>query len=419
LAQKHNMFSLEGRLINNTGEKRARVEINTESGVIEKITESIGTADLMLQDELIFPGFGDVHVHAREDASGKQSYKEDFQTVGKAALHGGVCFIAEMPNNPIAPVNQDTYREKQRLAKTSPISVLLYAGIGPNTKPLSLPVPYKVFMGPSVGNLFFTNFAELERVIAQYEGQAISFHCEDPKILTETSRPPAAEISAIEFALYVIEKYNVQGKVCHCSTQQGIEKIAQAKQRGVQVTCEVTPHHLYFDESMITDENRKWLQVNPPIRNREDRLALISALREGVIDYLATDHAPHTKEEKERGLSAGEAGISGMPHLDTYGAFTIWLMKEHNFTPQDIARVCSYNPGQFVHKFLSEKYGSIQEGFMGSLTIIDSNTPSIIRKDNLETKCGWSPFEGVEFPGQVLYTIHKGKIAYAKNSSHN
>ena len=122
-----------------------------------------------------------------------------------------------------------------------------------------------------------------------------------------------------------MSEYELQGKLCHFSTGEGLKDVIAAKARGVQVTCEVTPHHLFFDDTMLNDENRLWLQMNPPLRGREDRLAMIEALRTGEIDYLATDHAPHSLEEKRK-------GTSGVPHLDTYGAFTTWLMAEHGFT---------------------------------------------------------------------------------------
>jgi dihydroorotase len=252
----------------------------------------------------------------------------------------------------------------------------------------------------------------LEIALEKYQGQCVSFHCEDPKLLEEhttaptheAKRPREAEISAVDFALMLIEKYNLSGKICHASTTEAIEKISAAKARGVSVSVEVTPHHLYFDETMFTDTNHLSLQVNPPIRqSKENRLALIAALKRGDIDYLATDHAPHTIEEKEK-------GISGMPHLDTYGAFTTWLMKEHGFTPSDIARVCAENPAQFIRPFVTERHGAIEAGYSASFSIIDTNRSTKILKENLKTKCHWSPFEGVTFPGRVATTIVKGKI---------
>lgn len=406
------IFAIEG-IIANLGQRK-RIEINTDTGLFSKISEMTGVADVVLKDELIFPGFIDVHVHAREDMSHTQDYKEDFITAGDAAINGGVVAFVEMPNNPIPPIDDESYDEKFNLTKKSKVEILLYAGIGPHTKPLNKKVPYKVFMGPSVGDLFFNSLNELELVIKNYEGECVSFHCEDPEILEknknalihEKQRPKEAEISAVDFALRLIEKYNLMGKICHCSTMEGINKIIEAKKRGINVTVEVTPHHLYFDETMLGDERKKF-QVNPPIRQtKENRLALIQLLKNGDIDYLATDHAPHSTEEKEKGMS-------GLTHLDTYGPFVSWLVKEHNFTPQEITHVCSQNPGNFLNKFLKNKYGEIKEGCVGSLSILDMNKPIKITKDILKTKCGNSPFEGLTFPGSVAMTIIKGKV-YAK-----
>jgi dihydroorotase len=317
-----------------------------------------------------------------------------------------------MPNNPVAPIDDESYELKLSLAKKSAVDVLLYAGIGPKTKPLSKNVPYKVFMGPSVGDLFFKNNTDLEEVIKNYQGKNISFHCEDPEVLEsnknqpthEQKRPEEAENSAVDFALQMIEKYELIGKICHCSTVKGMEKIIAAKKRGIKVTCEVTPHHLYFDETMMHNGDHRALQVNPPIRQtKENRLALIEMLKKGEIDFLATDHAPHTLEEKQK-------GTSGMPHLDTYGSFASWLMKEHQFTAQDVMRLCAYNPGLFVNQFVGVKYGKIEKGYVGSLTILNVNKPVKIEKNILKTKCGWSPFEGVQFPGRVVYTVVRGKL---------
>jgi dihydroorotase len=323
-----------------------------------------------------------------------------------------------MPNNPIAPVDDARYAEKERLTAKSAVHVTLYAGIGPETHPLTRHVPYKAFMGPSVGDLFFKSQEQLEGVIAQYRGKNVSFHCEDPVILDaskgaathEQRRPASAEISATEFALYLIEKYELVGKLCHYSTGDGLKLIAAAKAKGLRVTAEVTPHHLFFDDTMLTDKNRLWLQMNPPLRGRSDRLALIEALRGGLLDFIATDHAPHTLAEKA-------TGVSGVPHLDTYGAFTTWLMKEHGFTTQQIARVCAWNPGEWVREFLpagfGKGYGRIEPGYVGSLTIVQPDAPYVVWRESIKTKCAWSPFEGFTLPGRVRYTVLRGKVCEA------
>ncbi|MFA6353934.1 MAG: dihydroorotase [Candidatus Paceibacterota bacterium] len=403
------MFSIEGIIVNTKEQKRSRIEIDQKTGLIVKVTKPSGVANIVLNDELIFPGFVDLHVHARECVDHSQDYKENFKTAGQAAINGGVVAFMEMPNNPTPPIDDKSYADKKKLTIKSEVEVVLYAGIGENTKPLQKFVPYKIFMGPSIGDLFFHSLLDLEKVLAQYHGRPVSFHCEDPKILEENKeqithekrRPPEAEVKAIDFALQMIEKYDLQGKICHCSTKEGIEKIKNAKIRKVNVVVEVSPHHLYYDSEMLTENNAKFMQMNPPLRTINDKIYLIKALLDKTIDFIATDHAPHTEEEKLK-------GISGTPQLDTYGSFVSWLMKEHNFTPQDIARVCSVNPANFLNQFTANKYGKIEEGYVGSLTILDLNKPIIITKDKLKTKCGWSPFEGVTFPGSVTMTIVKG-----------
>lgn len=413
------MLTIEGNLITIEKVFRGRVEIDA-SGIISKIGAPRGDADFVFGEELIFSGFIDLHVHARECADHTQDYKEDFQSAGAAAVAGGVVAYADMPNNPVPPIDDESYAEKAELTRKSAVPVLCYAGIGASTRPLKRKVPYKVFMGPSVGELFFNTDEELENKIKLYKGESISFHCEDPEIIRELSpevthearRPKEAEIAALSFALELIKKYKLKGKICHLSTIEGVRKIAEARRWGLDVSVEVTPHHLFFDETMLNEKNRVMFQVNPPIRQtKENRLKLIEALKKGDIDYLATDHAPHTKEEKEK-------GISGLPHLDTYGPFVTWLMAEHDFAPEEIARVCAQNPGNFLNEFWEAKpapesagrYGKLEEGYTGSLTVVDMNRKLKVEREKLKTKCKWSPFEGFTFPGSVITTIVKGEV---------
>jgi dihydroorotase len=381
-------------------------QIRFEEETIVDVGDQFGSPDFEFDDDcLIFAGMGDIHIHARDDVSLQEVHKDDFCTVSAAAINGGVVHVADMPNNPAAPIDDDSYASKQKHLESRevPIQVTLYAGIGPGTKPLSSSVPYKAYMGPSVGDLFFTSLEQLDQTLSQYRGCNVSFHCEDPELLEahkdapthETRRPPECEISATRFALEMIEKYNLTGKLCHYSVGEGLPLIRAARKKGLQVTCEVTPHHLYYDTSDITDKNRKLMQMNPPLRSLEDKLAMLEALRVGTIDYLATDHAPHTLEEKAQ-------GVSGQPHLDTYGAFVAWLIKEQNFRPERIAEVCSDNPGRFVNPYTApRKFGQIEPGYVASLTVLNLSCPITIRTEDLKTKCGWSPFEGVTFPGSV------------------
>ena len=393
-----------GRLVTPDGVRSGQIQI--EQGRIIACGVQLGTADEQFDEDcLIFPGFGDIHIHARDDASGKERYKEDFCTAGAAARNGGVVHVADMPNNHVAPVDDATYELKLARLKecAPPVHFTLYAGIGPGTRPLSRSVPYKAYMGPSVGHLFFRSLADLDETLAHYRGLNVSFHCEDPILLDqhrdapthEQRRPPECELSATEFALRMIEKYDLTGKLCHFSVGQGLPKIVAGRKKGLRVTTEVTPHHLFFDTTQLTEQNRGWMQMNPPLRSPADRTALVEALRDGTLDYLATDHAPHTLAENEK-------GISGQPHLDTYGPFVTWLMAEHRFTPEQILRCCSLNPGLFVNPFLTDRrYGKLEAGYTASLTVLNLRRPITIERGQLATKCGWSPFEGFTFPGSV------------------
>lgn len=403
---------IQGKFADIDGVRPGQVAI--VDGLIVAVGANLGKPDHVFDDKcLIFAGMGDIHIHARQDVTGRENYKETFATAAAAALHGGVIHVADMPNNPAAPIDDASYETKERLvtATESQVTFTLYAGIGPETLPLKRKVPYKAYMGPSVGELFFTRLEDLDRVLAAYRGQSVSFHCEDPVLLEkhktaathEQRRPRECELSATRFALAMIEKYDLKGKLCHYSVEEGLPLIRAARARGLAVTAEVTPHHVFFDTAMITDGNRPWMQMNPPLRSPADRRAMLEALRDGTADYLATDHAPHTIEEKKR-------GISGQPHLDTYGPFVTWLIVEQGFTPERIAAICSANPGSFVSAFRTEKFGRLLSGYVGSLSVLDLNQPTTVHRDDLKTKCGWSPFEGITFPGSVKAAFIRGRL---------
>jgi dihydroorotase len=404
------MQIIEGNLADIDGVRHGQIAI--DNGAITQVGPRLGTPTHVFGDScLIFAGMGDIHIHAREDVTGNEMHKETFASASAAALNGGVVHVADMPNNPAPPIDDASYAAKEALLQQQelPVVVTLYAGIGPMTKPLARVVPYKAYMGPSIGALYFTSLEQLDQTLANYTGRSVSFHCEDPILLEkhkgapthEARRPPECELGATRFALALIEKYQLAGKLCHYSVGEGLPLIRAAKAKGLNVTAEVTPHHVFFDTAQITPANRPWMQMNPPLRSPSDRAAMLEALRDGTADYLATDHAPHTIAEKER-------GISGQPHLDTYGPFVTWLIVEQKFTPKRIAVICSANPGAFVNPYQQEKWGRLLPGYVGSLTVLDLKKPTTIRRQNLRTKCGWSPFEGVIFPGSVAAVFVRG-----------
>jgi dihydroorotase len=410
--------------------KRLDITFDESTGLIVQVEDAQkkpNEVDFYYNDDCImFAGMGDIHIHAREDVSQKNIYKEDFISTCCAAINGGVTHVADMPNNPIAPIDNETYLSKFKLSAKSQIPILLYAGVGPITKPLSFKVPYKVYMGPSIGELYFKDNQSLDDVLKFYKGQFVSFHCEDPEILEAhksetthiTKRPVEAEIMATHTALRLIEKYELKGKLCHYSAGNGLSAIIEAKKRGLPVTCEVTPQHLYYSQERLKNKSSKdqtFFQMNPPIRFESDRTALINALKDGYIDYLATDHAPHSLEEKEKGMS-------GLPGLDTFGSFITWLILDQKIDTKIIAKIASESPGEFFNQFLSELtvhskifnslgfgMGFLREGYSASFSILNLKRPMKITLQNLKTKAQWSPFLDVEFPGSVESVFVCGK----------
>lgn len=396
--------------------KRKQISFDEVSGLI------VNSGDLRIpknkvdyyfdDDCLLFAGMGDVHIHAREDVSGKNNYKEDFHSAQMAMHNGGVTHAGDMPNNPIPPIDDESYLAKLKLStQKTQGEIWPYAGIGPGTRPLSFLVPYKVYMGPSVGELFFKDLKILEETLVHYQGQSVSFHCEDPLTLNEHKnekthsmrRPIEAEIIATKDALRLIEKFNLKGKLCHYSSGEGLRLIQEARTRGVNVQIEASPVHLYFDEEKIQGHLK--FQMNPPVRSLKDRETLWQAAKNGEIDFLATDHAPHTKEEKV-------AGTSGLTGLDTYTGFVSYLISQ-GFDPKLLARMCSENPGHFFNQFLyswkklsssfnsyGRGVGFIENGFRASFTVINK-TPLKVTKDFMKTKSADGPFIGVEFPGSL------------------
>src|SRR6516225_9577016 len=163
---------VEGRLADIDGVRAGQVCI--EDGTISAVGPNLGKPDHVFGDDcLIFAGMGDIHIHAREDVTGKETHKETFATAAAAALHGGVIHVADMPNNPVAPIDDASYAAKERLVLDGnlPVTFTLYAGIGPGTRPLQRHVPYKAYMGPSVGDLFFRSLEELEQTLAHFRGR--------------------------------------------------------------------------------------------------------------------------------------------------------------------------------------------------------------------------------------------------------
>ena len=442
-----------------------QITTNPKTGLIESVkkTKFAHDSDIVFtENNIIFPGMGDLHVHAREDQTQNQTHKEDYRTAANAALNGGITFMATMPNTPHPLTTDDdlSWHQKKIIELNHPVTILNYAGIGPKTHPLKNTVPYKVYTGPSVGDLFFKNAEELETALSKYKGKNISFHVEDFEILEENKnapthsdrRPPRCVTTALEYLLPIIEKYEIKAKLCHWSLgKKSFEMIAAHRKSmeklnlGYNTTIEVSPEHLLFDRKMLEEQPELWpyIQMNPAIQSRQDRLDLIEALRTGFIDYLATDHAPHSLDEKFTQFAefknhypkaktneeiylamlknnhtlcietCKKNGTSGATWLDTYALVVSKLLEDYQFTPQEVALVTAYNPGLFINQFLDKNlfgkgFGKIAPGYQATFTILNTKTHTTLRRSDLQTKCNWSPLENTTFPGKLEKVIIKG-----------
>lgn len=352
--------------------------------------------DADVGDALVFPAFSDIHVHAREDVSGLQNYKEDFASVTAAAHNGGVAAIAVMPNTPEPPRDEVAYHRLLELVRTKPgrtrsVQIIPYLPVTPNGFPLlTRKVPYKCFLTPDV-----------VPSLKNYSGQCVSFHCEDTAVLAEhrsmstheARRPALAEVRAVAEAINLCAAHKIRGIICHLSTRRALELCLEAKRAGISISIEISPHHLYFCEEDLNPRNALYLQVNPPLRPRKDRDFLLDNLES--FDFLATDHAPHSAEEKSR-------GISGLPLLDSYGGFVSWLLEQRLTTPAIINRLCSENPGRFISEFSPMPRGSLEVGHIAQFSVLQPSKP---RATALFTKCQHSPFSIHAFPGHAsLFT---------------
>jgi dihydroorotase len=417
---------IEGNVVNPEGIHEAQIGID-EGNITELKKQGLkGEREIETRRCLIFPGFIDLHAHLREDSSHKWDYKEDFKSGTAAALHGGITTVVDMPNTPSPGINAERIREKKELARTKSkglIDILFHGGVTEsNLNALAdmqkEVVAYKIYLSETGGlHIDEVTLPKALKAVKATSKPAV-IHCEDQHIIDSRReefksrgggekkhkelhselRPDEAELSAVKNVLASASASSgIKINIAHVSVYDTVGILRQYK----NVYSEVTPHHLFFTKNDVLAK-KAFLKTNPPLRTEENRQRLLAAFKEGRIDFLATDHAPHTKEEKAQDILEAPAGV---PNLDTYGNFVSWLIIRCNIHPTLIARGCSYRPALFLG--LKDR-GRIEVGKRANLTILDLQKQVRVSSENLHTKCGWSPFEGYEFPGTVRHTIFNG-----------
>ncbi len=403
------------------------LNIYTEDGVIVEVTTESRDCDQVydLSGMMILPGLVDTHVHFR---GGNQSYKETFYTGSRVARKGGVTYVGDMPNNDQPIITLERLRKKEDVAlRDSVVNFGLYAAVTPESLPyLAELAPYvlafKLFMGESTGgiNYLYDELEEAFERVARTE-KLLCVHAEDQNILDEAkreyqddlrpvahilARPPEAEIEAIGYALKLAKDYELPLHFCHVSTKGGVELIREAKDYGLNVTAETCPHYLFMT---LEDLLRlgPYAKMNPPLRSYEDQEALWEAIEDGTLISITSDHAPHTKEEKNRGLDNIWGAPSGIPGVETTLPLMLNAVYEGRLTLSQLVELMHDNP---VVRFSLGRYGYIEEGNDANLTVIDPTREWMIENDKLLTKCGWSPYHGWSGVGSPVGVVVNGRV---------
>ena len=388
----------------------------SDEGKIEKISHNL-TADekIDLHGSLVLPGLIDPHVHLRDPGS---TQKEDFLSGTSAALAGGVTTILDMPNNFPPVVSQRGIEEKKKIAAAKAVCDYGFYIGATNANAAeaqkSEAVALKLYMGSTTGDLLVEDDNVLNEIFAIFR-RTIVVHAEDNVCIKQADsvehivanhnklRPPQCAEIALQKAISLAEKHNAKLHVAHLSTAGEVEMVKNSKEKGLNVSCEVTPHHLFLNEQTAAEKGN-FAKVNPPLRSPADQLALWRSL--DVIDCIATDHAPHTIAEKQKSY---DEAPSGLPGLETTLPLLLDAYNKRRIGLETIIRLTSFNPARI---FGLKSKGKMAVGFDADLAVVDLNKERKIRGEELKTKSRWTPFEGMVCKGSLLKTFLRGKEAY-------
>lgn len=366
--------------------------------------------------KLIFPGLIDAHVHLREPG---QSYKEDWETGSSAAVAGGVTTVLDMPNNDPPVVSIEDLEKKRKLIKgRSYCNYGLYIGFnGKNLEEInsSDAVAVKFFGCDSTGDMGVNDISAVKELFGK-SNKLIVVHAEDAGCIEKNFkncveslsaaihseiRSPECAVMAVQRFCEMAERLGARLHVAHVSTEGELEVLNKFQ----KITCEVSPHHLVLCEDDYGTLGN-FLKVNPPVRSREDIFALWKGLKFGEIDIIATDHAPHTVEEKERDYLKAPSGV---PELDTLGPILFNSINDEGLMEAEVVKLCCEKPAEI---FGLKGKGRIEFGFDADIVVVDMDLERKVEKDKLFTKCGWSPYEGMSLKGWPVMTFVGGELVF-------
>ncbi|MBJ59633.1 MAG: dihydroorotase [Flavobacteriales bacterium] len=406
-------------------------DVFIKNGLICQIGESLNViADDIINAEgkYLIPGVIDDQVHFREPGL---THKADIYTESKAAVAGGITSFMEMPNTQPQTLTQDLLELKFKKAKeVSLANYSFFMGASNDnledvlkTDPKNV-AAIKIFMGSSTGNMLVDDKNILEKIFEKSK-MLIAVHCEDETIIQNNTKHFQSiygeeipikfhpEIRSVEacyksssMAIDLAKKHNTRLHVFHLSTKKELDLFTNdIPLKEKKITAEVCIHHLYFDDSHY-DEKGTHIKWNPAIKSKADKEALLQALLDDRIDVIATDHAPHTLDEKNNNYSKAP---SGGPLVQHALVAMLEFYHERKISLEKIVEKMCHSPAIC---FQVENRGFLREGYAADLVLFELNNPWTVKKDNIFYKCGWSPFEGNTFKSRVSHTWVNGHLVY-------
>ena len=413
-------------------------DVFVKDGFIEQIASSINQqADLELNAEgkYLLPGCIDDQVHFREPGL---THKGDIYTESRAAVAGGITSFMEMPNTVPNTVTQELLEDKYKIASENSLANFsFYMGATNDnldevlkTEPKNV-CGIKIFMGSSTGNMLVDNGKTLESIFSSTP-MLIATHCEDEDTIKRNMamfkekygdnitpemhpliRNAEACYTSSSFAVELARKHNSRLHILHISSAKEIalfENTTPLNQK--RITAEACVHHLWFSDKDYAEKGN-WIKWNPAIKTEDDRKAIFQAVLDGTIDVIATDHAPHTIEEKSKPYLQAP---SGGPLVQHSLLAMLEFYHQGNITLEKIVEKMAHNPAIC---FNIEKRGFIREGYWADLVLVDLNKTSAVTSENILSKCGWSPFDSYQFNSSVSHTIVSGNLVFENQTIKN
>lgn len=399
-------------------------DILTDGEVIAKIEDNIiDHADKVydFEGQHIFPGLIDVHVHLREPGF---EYKETIATGTRASARGGFTTVCSMPNlNPVPDSMANLREQLDIIEKDAVIEVLPFASLtkgqkGERISDMEVMAKFVAGFSDDGKGVQEEDMMRLCMIKARNLGKIISAHCEDEALLYggyihdgEYAKANGhkgicseSEWGPIKRDIELLKETKAPYHVCHVSAKESIELIRNAKKDGIDITCETGPHYLVFNDGDLKEDGG--YKMNPPIRGKEDQKALIEAIKDGTVDMIATDHAPHSAEEKSKGLKS----LNGIVGIETsFPVMYTNFVKTGEITLDRLIDLMSKNPAK---RFGIES--EIKVGAKANFTVFNLDDEYEINPDDFLSKGKSMPFGGMKVYGKCLMTISRGKVAYEK-----